>query len=122
MTNSVSKSELFTLANQIRKNLKVSQKEAFAMAKKQLSETTTTSSLHDTLVSLMLTKNVKFTYVNKNGQEITTTGTLMNAHIPTNRKIQGRKTAKDEDTQVFYDVRHGVYRSYKKDKLVKIIK
>ena len=48
-------------------------------------------------------------------------GTLDMSKVPTNREVQGRKTAKDENTQVFYDVRHGVYRSYQKDKLVEII-
>ena len=117
-----SKSELFTLANKMRKEFNVSQKEAYAMAKNQL-EGNVSLSLHDELVSLMNTKNVKFTFLNKHNREITTTGTLMSSHIPTGKRtIQGRKEPKDENTQVFYDVRHGVYRSYQKNKLVKIIK
>lgn len=115
-----SKSELFSLANQIHKEFKVSQKEAFAMAKSQL-ENKQSVSLHDELVSKMKTKNVKFTFVNKHNREITTTGTLLDSHIPTGKRtIQGRKTPRTENTQVFYDVRHGVYRSYQKDKLVKV--
>lgn len=117
--NTTSKSELFTLANKIRKEHKVSMKEAFAMAKEQLSKNTTMD-LHNMLVALMTVKNVKFTYINNKGNNITTTGTLMTSHIPTNRKIYGRKTAKDDSYQVFYDVRHGVYRSYKKENIIKI--
>jgi hypothetical protein len=117
--NTTSKSELFTLANKIRKENKCSQKEAFALAKEQLNNNTTMD-LHNMLVALMMVKNVKFTYKNTKGQNITTTGTLLTSHIPTNRKIQGRKTAKDDNFQVFYDVRHGVYRSYKKTEVVKI--
>lgn len=117
-----SKSELFTLANKMRKELNVSQKEAYAMAKAQL-ENNDSMSLHDELYCMMMTRNVKFTFLNKQNKEITTTGTLVESHIPTGKRtIQGRKTAKDENTQVFYDVRHGVYRSYQKDKLVKIVK
>lgn len=117
-----SKSELFTLANKIRKECGVSQKEAYAMAKSKL-ENAQVCSLNDELVSLMNVKNVKFTYVNKDGKQITTTGTLVNSHIPTGKRtIQGRKTPKSDNHQVFYDVRHGVYRSYQKDKIVKIVK
>ena len=118
-----SKSELFTLANAIRKSQKVSQKEAYAMAKAQLENNVQTVSLHDELVSKMKVGNVKFTFENKSGKHITTTGTLMSSHIPSDkRKIAGRKVARNVDEQVFYDVRHGVYRTYNINKLVKIIK
>lgn len=115
-------SELFTLANNLRKSLKISQKEAFAMAKTQLAGKTS-NTLHSELVNQMKVRNVKFTFMNKKGVEITTTGTLMESHIPTDkRKIQGRKVARFDDEQVFYDVRHGVYRTYNINKIVKIIK
>lgn len=122
MKTSFSNSELFTLANAIRKSQKVSQKEAFAMAKKQLLNKSN-NVLHDELVSKMKVGNVKFTFENKAGKHITTTGTLMSSHIPSDkRKIEGRKVARNEDEQVFYDVRHGVYRTYNINKIVEIIK
>ena len=122
MKTSFSNSELFTLANTIRKSQKVSQKEAFAMAKKQLLNKTN-NTLHDELVSKMKIGNVKFTFENKTGKYITTTGTLVSSHIPSDkRKIAGRKVARSTDEQVFYDVRHGVYRTYNINKLVEIIK
>ena len=121
-TSTFSNSELFTLANVIRKSQKVSQKEAFAMAKKQLLNKSS-NSLHDELVSKMNVGNVKFTFENKAGKYITTTGTLMSSHIPSDkRKIAGRKVARNEDEQVFYDVRHGVYRTYNINKIIEIIK
>ena len=50
-----SKSELFTLANKMRKEFNVSQKEAYAMAKAQL-ESNDSKSLHDELYCMMMTR------------------------------------------------------------------
>ena len=115
-----SKSELFTMANNLRKSQNISQKEAFAMAKKML-ETKNTVSLHEELVQKMNKGNVKFTFINKNGKQITTTGTSVSRmNVKSKRVIQGRKEPKSDEYYVFYDVRHGVYRSYKKTNVVKI--
>ena len=120
--NTYSKSELFSLANKIRKEQKVSQKDAYALAKAQL-ENVNNENLHDKLYIMMKQRNVKFTFKKNKNKEITTTGTLVESHIPSGKRtIQGRKEPKDNMTQVFYDVRHGVYRSYNKNKLVRIVK
>lgn len=120
MATSYSSSELFTLANRIRKTTGVSQKEAFAMAKAQLSGEST-SSLDSKLIEMMKKGNVKFTFRNNKGKEITTTGTLQMEKVPTNRKVEGKKTAKSENMTVFYDVRHGVYRQFEVGKIVNIL-
>lgn len=130
----IAPAQVFPVANKIRKEQGCSMKEAYALAKAQLLaqaanvvETpanvvpAANMEMHSQLVEKMTAGNVKFTFRNAKGKEITTTGTLIKDRIPTNRTVQGRKTAKDENTQVFYDVRHGVYRSYKKDQLVTIL-
>lgn len=141
-TVKISPAQVFPVANKIRAAKHISMKEAYAEAKAQLIaeaenavktaetavetpinvvETPTNMNLHTELVEKMKNGNVKFVFFNNKGKKITTTGTLDMSKVPTNRDVQGRKTAKDENTQVFYDVRHGVYRSYQKDKLVEII-
>lgn len=138
----ISPTQVFPVANKIRAAKHISMKEAYAEAKAQLIaeaentvknanasvetatnvvETPVNMELHAQLVEKMQNANVKFVFLNNNGKKITTTGTLNMSKVPTNRKVQGRKNAKDENTQIFYDVRHGVYRSYQKDKLVEII-
>lgn len=127
--------QVFPIANKIRAEKHCSMSEAYALAKAQLMTEATNvvenpvnvvpaanMEIHETLVARMKAGNVKFTFRNAKGKEITTTGTLIKDRIPTNRTVQGRKTSKDENVQVFYDVRHGVYRSYKKDQLVAIVK
>lgn len=134
-TVKISPAQVFPVANKIRAAKHISMKEAYAEAKAQLIaeaenavktaetvvETPTNMNLHTELVEKMKNGNVKFVFFNNKGKKITTTGTLDMSKVPTNREVQGRKIAKDENTQVFYDVRHGVYRSYQKDKLVEII-
>ncbi len=141
-TVKISPAQVFPVANKIRAAKHISMKEAYAEAKAQLiaeaenavknantSVETPTNvveipvnmELHAQLVEKMQNANVKFVFLNNKGKKIITTGTLNMSKVPTNRKVQGRKEAKDENTQVFYDVRHGVYRSYQKDKLVEII-
>lgn len=130
----IAPAQVFPVANKIRKEQGCSMKEAYALAKAQLLAQAANvvenpvnvvpvanMEMHSQLVEKMTAGNVKFTFRNAKGKEITTTGTLIKDRIPTNRTVQGRKTAKDENTQVFYDVRHGVYRSYKKDQLVAIL-
>lgn len=130
----IAPAQVFPVANKIRKVQGCSMKEAYAIAKAQLLAETVNVienpvnvvsaaniELHTQLVEKMTAGNVKFTFRNAKGKEITTTGTLIKDRIPTNRIVNGRKTAKDENTQVFYDVRHGVYRSYKKDQIVAIL-
>lgn len=141
-TVKISPAQVFPVANKIRAAKHISMKEAYAEAKAQLIaeaentvknasasvevptnvvETPVNMELHTQLVKKMQNANVKFVFFNSKGKKITTTGTLNMSKVPTNRKVQGRKDAKDGNTQVFYDVRHGVYRSYQKDKLVEII-
>lgn len=130
----IAPAQVFPVANKIRKAKGCTMKEAYAIAKEQLLTEAANvmenpvnvvpaanMELHTQLVEKMTAGNVKFTFRNAKGKEITTTGTLIKDRIPTNRIVNGRKTAKDENTQVFYDVRHGVYRSYKKDQIVAII-
>ena len=130
----IAPAQVFPVANKIRKEQGCSMKEAYALAKAQLLAQAANvvenpvnvvpaanMEMHSQLVEKMTAGNVKFTFRNAKGKEITTTGTLIKDRIPTNRTVQGRKTAKDENTQVFYDVRHGVYRSYKKEQLVAIL-
>lgn len=130
----ITPAHIFPVANKIRKEHGCSMKEAYALAKAQLLAQAANivenpvnvvpaanMEMHSQLVEKMTVGNVKFTFRNAKGKEITTTGTLIKDRIPTNRTVHGRNTAKDENTQVFYDVRHGVYRSYKKDQLVAIL-
>ena len=134
--------KVFQAENKIRAAKHISMKEACAQAKAQLiaeaetavktaepvvetptnvAETPANMKFPPELVEKMKNGNVKFVFFNNKGKKITTTGTLDMSKVPTNRDVQGCKTAKNENTQVFYDVRHGVYRSYQKDKLVEII-
>ena len=130
----IAPAQVFPVANKIRKVQGCTMKEAYAIAKGQLLAEAANvmenpanvvpavnMELHTQLVEKMTAGNVKFTFRNAKGKEITTTGTLIKDRIPTNRIVNGCKTAKDENTQVFYDVRHGVYRSYKKDQIVAIL-
>lgn len=138
----VKPAQVFPLANKIRKEQGCSMKEAYALAKAQLIAEATAvveapaavvetpvnvttpvnMDMHAELVAKMTTGNVKFTFKNAKGKFITTTGTLDMSKVPTNRPVHGRKEADNENVQVFYDVRHGVYRSYQKDMLVSIDK
>lgn len=126
----ITPAQVFPVANKIRKEMHISMKEAYAIAKCQLENTASNIvdvannvvdlDLHNTLVEKMKNANVKFKFTNKRGKQIITTGTLDMSRVPTNRDVKGRSTAKDNNTQVFYDVRHGMYRSYQKDKIVEI--
>lgn len=121
-TKNYSASDLFTLANRIRKQNGVSQKEAFAMAKAQLETpvSETNVDMAAMLRNMMLKQNVKFTFKNAKGKEITTTGTLRMEKVPTTRKVEGKKEARHDNMVVFYDVRHGVMRQYDATKVVAI--
>lgn len=126
----ITPAQVFPVANKIRKEMHISMKEAYAIAKCQLENTASNIvdvannvvdlDLYNTLVEKMKNANVKFKFTNKRGKQIITTGTLDMSRVPTNRDVKGRSTAKDDNTQVFYDVRHGMYRSYQKDKIVEI--
>lgn len=134
----VNKSEVFKLMNQLAKN-GMNRKEAYAAAVAQLTaepaveEVVVTevceatpvvpdTKLAKTLIKLMKSCNVRFTFSNRHGRNITTTGTLMMEKVPTNRKVEGKKKAWKPDTIVFYDVRHGVYRQCTKASVVSIDK
>lgn len=123
-TKTYSASDLFTLANRIRKQNGVSQKEAFALAKAQLSapkaEEHTPSVDTNELLSRMKKGNVKFTFRNNKGRECTTTGTLRMEKVPTNRKVEGKQSKRSDNMVVFYDVRHGVYRQFDMNNVVRI--
>ena len=117
-------SNILALASQIRKELHVSQKEAYAIAKTRI-EAGSTTSLYDQLVEKMKDGVVKFTHKNKNGKEITTMGTLVQSRITKRAggdmsKIPGRRTAKTEGTAVYFDLNHGFYRPVIKNNIVKI--
>ena len=124
MANKINRSELFKLMNQLRKNREMTQKEAYAEALKQLEEKYSVEcnpELCKELVAQMMTKRVKFTFVNRQGKTITTTGTLVKDYIPTDRKVEGSKKPKSENHVVYYDARHGVYRQFEKNKVVAIL-
>lgn len=103
----INKSELFSLANKLRRANNLSQKEAFAAAKAQLSSISA-----DSIIDAMKQGNVKFSFINNHGKTITTTGTLKMDRVPTQRKVEGSKIAKHSNMCVFYDVRHGVWRQF----------
>lgn len=124
-TKTYSASDLFTLANRIRKQNGVSQKEAFAMAKAQLTapkteEPSTPSVDTKDLLARMKKGNVKFTFRNNKGRECTTTGTLRMEKVPSNRKVQGKQDKRNDNMCVFYDVRHGVYRQFDLNSVVSV--
>lgn len=69
----------------------------------------------------LLKKNrVKFSYINSKGREITITGTTNPSLITKTYEIKGRKTTNEENTVVFFDVRHGIYRPVNVEKITKI--
>ena len=109
--NQYTKSELFTVMNRIRKEQNLSQKEAYAEAKKVL----------DLKYSSTVTENYEpyvFPQENRHGKQITTTGTLDMSRVPVTRKVEGSKKPKSENNVVFYDGRHGVYRQFDRTKVV----
>ena len=120
----INKSELFKVMNQLRKE-GMSQKDAYAKAYEQLAQRDNNVENHDDLsqqlVAQMMTKRVKFTFINRQGKTITTTGTLVKNYIPTGRKVEGSRKPKSENHVVYYDARHGVYRQFEKSKVVAIL-
>ena len=120
-TKNYSASDLFTLANRLRKQNGLPQKEAFAMAKAQLENPVSQPDMAAVLYNMMKEKNVKFTFQNAKGKNITTTGTLRMEKVPTNRKVEGKRDARNDNMVVFYDVRHGVMRQYDATKVVSIL-
>lgn len=119
--NQYTKSELFTVMNRIRKEQNLSLKEAYAEAKKILDQkysSTGTDKLADQLMAKMKTGYVQFTFVNRHGKQITTTGTLDMSRVPVTRKVEGSQKPKSENNVVFYDGRHGVYRQFDRTKVV----
>lgn len=119
--NTYTKSELFSLANNLRKN-GLTQKQAFAEAKKQL-ENRSGNTLFNDVYAAMQTRVVKFTYKNEKGRIITTTGTLDAKRIPVGlRVIKGRSMPRNDSMIVFYDTRHGQYRPLLKTNIIEVIK
>ena len=98
--------QICSIANKIKKERGITQKEAFAIAKAMLAEKEqnpekSEKTILDELVERMTTTFVKFTYTNKAGKEETTVGT-MNPELVSKTYIpQGRKTSKSDDTVVF---------------------
>lgn len=124
MAKKFNRSELFKVMNQLRKNGGMTQKEAYAQAVKQLEEKYSVECNPDLckeLIAQMMTKRVKFTFINRQGKTITTTGTLVETYIPTGRKVEGSRKPKSENHVVYYDARHGVYRQFEKSKVVAIL-
>ena len=129
--NQSSFGEICKVANQIRKEKKCSQKEAFALAKAQLAvqAQTETPVVNDNanstvtkeqFVKMLEAGSVKFSFKNNRGVVNTTKGTLNPDMITKTRKIAGAKVAKNPEGIVFYDRIHGVYRTLLFENLVKV--
>lgn len=129
--NQSSFGEICKVANQIRKERKCSQKEAFALAKAQLAVQTETPAVNDMasstatvtkeqFVKMLEAGSVKFSFKNNRGVVNTTKGTLNPDMITKTRKIAGAKVAKNPEGIVFYDRIHGVYRTLLFENLVKV--
>lgn len=129
--NQSSFGEICKVANQIRKERKCSQKEAFALAKAQLAAQTETPAVNDMasstatvtkeqFVKMLEAGSVKFSFKNNRGVVNTTKGTLNPDMITKTRKIAGAKVAKNPEGIVFYDRIHGVYRTLLFENLVKV--
>lgn len=116
-------SAIFSLTNKLVKTMKLTRKEAYAEAKRQLSapvaETNSVTSLGE-FTKLLKKHRVKFSYINSKGREITTTGTTNPSLITKTYEVKGRKTTNEENTVVFFDVRHGIYRPVNVEKITKI--
>ena len=121
--------EICKVANQIRKERKCSQKEAFALAKAQLAAQAETPVVNDNdnstvtkeqFVKMLEAGSVKFSFKNNRGVINTTKGTLNPDMITKTRKIAGAKVAKNPEGIVFYDRIHGVYRTLLLENLVKV--
>ena len=114
------KSEIFSLMNRLKKEYNLSQKEAYARAKAEL-EVKYSNNLGDELIQKMQNVNVKFRFENR-GKSIVTTGTLMLTKAPTGkRKVEGSQKPKNDNMVIFYDVRHGVYRQFDRNKVLEIL-
>lgn len=127
--NQSSFGEICKVANQIRKEKKCSQKEAFALAKAQLAAQAEAPVVNDTanstvtkeqFVKMLEAGSVKFSFKNNRGVINTTKGTLNPDMITKTRKIAGAKVAKNPEGIVFYDRIHGVYRTLLFENLVKV--
>lgn len=121
--------EICKVANQIRKERKCTQKEAFALAKAQLAAQAETPVVNDNanstvtkeqFVKMLEAGSVKFSFKNNRGVINTTKGTLNPDMITKTRKIAGAKVAKNPEGIVFYDRIHGVYRTLLLENLVKV--
>lgn len=117
-------SAIFSLANKLVKTMKLNRKEAYAEAKRQLSaapavETKSVTTMAE-FTKLLSKSRIKFSYVNSKGREITTTGTTNPSLITKTYVVKGRKTTSAENTVVFFDVRHGIYRPVNVEKITKI--
>ena len=129
--NQSSFGEICKVANQIRKERKCSQKEAFALAKAQLAAQAEAPAVNDMasstatvtkeqFVKMLEDGSVKFSFKNNRGVVNTTKGTLNPDMITKTRKIAGAKVAKNPEGIVFYDRIHGVYRTLLFENLVKV--
>ena len=113
-------SAIFSLSNKLVKTMKLTRKEAYAEAKRQLSVEAKSVTTMAEFTKLLKKNRVKFSYVNSKGREITTTGTTNPAFITKTYVVKGRKTTSAENTVVFFDVRHGIYRPVNVEKITKI--
>lgn len=77
-------------------------------------------SLGDQLIAKMRRGVVEFTYLNAQGKEIHTKGTLIRSKVPTNRKVAGAVKPKTPEMVVFYDVLHGVHRQFNRNQVISI--
>lgn len=112
-----------TVANRLRKEMNISQKEAFARAKEMLKNANAlakTSMNREQFVKLLEQGSVKFTYKSPRGMVVTTKGTLKDEMITKNRKIAGAKTPKNPEGIAYYDRIHGIYRTVLMENLISV--
>lgn len=116
--------------NETKKNnvVKTTAKKA-GRPKKSITETTqaammltaeTVDDLGKKLIAKMRRGNVKFTFINRLGKQITTMGTLIKSKVPTTRKVAGATKPRDKEYVVFYDVLHGVRRQFNRNQVVAV--
>lgn len=127
-TNTVKKNTK-TVKNKTTKNAAPKANRSVGRPKKTLAQTTqqammltaeTVDDLGKKLIAKMRRGNVKFTFINRLGKEITTMGTLIKSKIPTTRKVAGATKPRDKEYVVFYDVLHGVRRQFNRNQVVAV--
>lgn len=115
--------QICAIANKIRKERGISQKEAFAIAKQELNNAEKSSSnviTKEAFTKMLEDGSVKFTYRNRKGIQHTTKGTLCTKLLPMRNNVLGRKYTNDPECVAFYDRIHGVYCTVKVCDIIQI--